>query len=89
MSAKPDVSRPVVIQRHHFWNDRRWQYGMLGLTTFLVALALGWEWLAAAGLLPLLLTTLPCVAMCVLGLCAKQGSEQSCSTSETKCKEAK
>jgi hypothetical protein len=32
-------------------------------------LALNWSWLVAIGVAPLLLTALPCVAMCALGLC--------------------
>ena len=40
-------------------------------------LALGWEWLAAAGALPLLLSALPCVAMCALGLCMRGRNGQS------------
>ncbi len=32
-------------------------------------LALNWNWLVAVGVAPLLLTALPCVAMCALGLC--------------------
>ncbi|MGH6932594.1 MAG: hypothetical protein ACREEE_09195 [Dongiaceae bacterium] len=33
------------------------------------ALILGWNWLAAAAVPALLLSVLPCVVMCVLGLC--------------------
>ena len=44
-------------------------------------LALGWEWLALAGVLPLALSVLPCVAMCALGLCMMKGGDgKSCST---------
>ncbi|MGE3977733.1 MAG: hypothetical protein AB7F94_09100 [Nitrospira sp.] len=44
-------------------------------------LALGWEWLAVAGVLPLVLSVLPCVAMCALGLCMRKGGDgKSCST---------
>ena len=32
-------------------------------------LALGWGWLAAVGVLPILLAALPCAAMCAIGLC--------------------
>ena len=37
-----------------------------------VGLFLGWEWLVAAGLAPLLVAVLPCAAMCALGLCASR-----------------
>lgn len=41
------------------------------------ALALGWPWVAAAGLAPLALTLLPCAMMCAVGLCmaGKDGNE--------------
>ena len=40
---------------------------------------LGWDWLVAAGVAPLILSVLPCVAMCALGLCAMRGGGgQSC-----------
>ena len=35
-------------------------------------LVLNWSWLVAAGVTPLLLSALPCVAMCALGLCMMQ-----------------
>ena len=42
-------------------------------------LALGWGWLAAVGVLPFVLSVLPCVAMCALGLCMMKGSDgKSC-----------
>ena len=45
------------------------------------SLAVGWEWLAVAGVLPLVLSVLPCVAMCALGLCMMKGGDgKSCST---------
>ncbi|MBJ6127751.1 hypothetical protein [Microvirga splendida] len=44
------------------------------------SLALGWPWLVAAGIAPLLLSAAPCLAMCVLGLCTKDMSGLSCST---------
>ena len=40
----------------------------------------GWEWLAAAGLAPLLLAVLPCAAMCALGLCASRAGNKDAST---------
>lgn len=31
--------------------------------------ALNWSWLVAAGIAPLVISVLPCLAMCALGLC--------------------
>ncbi len=35
------------------------------------SLVMGWPWLVAAGIAPLLLSAAPCLAMCALGLCMK------------------
>ena len=35
-------------------------------------LAFNWSWLVAAGIAPLLISVLPCAAMCALGLCMTQ-----------------
>jgi len=42
--------------------------------------ALGWDWLVAAGIAPILLAALPCAAMCALGLCMNKAGDKSCST---------
>ena len=44
-------------------------------------LTLGWDWLTAVGVAPLIVATAPCLIMCALGLCMmgkgnKAGSEQ-------------
>lgn len=52
---------------------------LLALAAAGVGLYLGWGWLAAVGLAPLLLALAPCAAMCALGLCMKGGGK-SCST---------
>lgn len=41
-----------------------------------IALFAGWSWVVAAGLASLVLSVLPCAAMCALGLCA--GSQRNC-----------
>ena len=65
------------------WYAARYYLG--GRTGIIVAgaAALGvsaffnWGWLVAIGVAPLLLTALPCAAMCALGLCMKGGSKPS------------
>jgi hypothetical protein len=42
---------------------------IVGTAVIAVGLALNWSWLVAIGAAPLLLTALPCVAMCAVGLC--------------------
>jgi hypothetical protein len=63
-----------------------WLRGRRGLILAAVALAslglvLGWNWLATAGVAPLLLSLLPCAAMYALGLCTMGKGEKSCATS--------
>jgi hypothetical protein len=50
---------------------------ILGTAVIAVGLALNWSWLVAIGVAPLLLTVLPCVAMCALGLCMMPKGEKS------------
>jgi hypothetical protein len=39
---------------------------------------LNWSWLVAIGAAPVILSLLPCAAMCAIGLCAMRGSESEC-----------
>ena len=41
----------------------------LGAAVLGIGGALNWHWLVAAGIAPLVLSVLPCVVMCSLGLC--------------------
>lgn len=43
-----------------------------------VGIGYNWSWLVAAGIAPLLLSVLPCVAMCALGLCMSRMKGSSC-----------
>lgn len=43
-----------------------------------VGIGYNWSWLVAAGIAPLLLSVLPCVAMCALGLCMSRMNGRSC-----------
>ena len=52
-----------------YWLRPPWGYIVAGTVLVAGGLALGWGWLVAAGLLPVLLSVLPCLAMCALGLC--------------------
>jgi hypothetical protein len=59
--------------------------GLLIVAATVVAggLALNWSWLVAAGIAPLLIGVLPCVAMCALGLCMHKMGGQSCAADTT------
>ena len=73
------VSDPANLAPRSFAGDvlyalRYYLGSRLGLIA-IAALALGlgayfnWGWLVAAGIAPVVLTALPCAAMCALGLC--------------------
>ena len=64
----------VALARHRLRGRRGWV--LLGIAV-VGGLWIGWPSLVAAGVAPLLLGVLPCVAMCALGMCMKGGS-QSC-----------
>lgn len=59
--------------------------GLLIVATVVVAggLAINWSWLVAAGIAPLLIGVLPCVAMCALGLCIHKIGGPSCTIDST------
>ncbi|WP_119153261.1 hypothetical protein [Caldimonas tepidiphila] len=54
----------------------------------LVGLALGWEWLQAAGVLSLALSLLPCLAMCAAGVCMHRMAGKGGCSSTTSSAEA-
>jgi hypothetical protein len=59
---------------------------LVGVAAALVALGLylGWGWLAALGVAPIVLSLLPCVAMCAVGLCMMRGGARSCEATHAK-----
>ena len=48
-----------------------------GLVVIAGGLALGWNWVVALGLAPLVLSVAPCAAMCALGACAMMKGRSS------------
>lgn len=53
-----------------------------GTGIVIAGLAFNWSGLVAAGIAPVLLTVLPCVAMCALGLCVNRMTGRSCATED-------
>jgi hypothetical protein len=80
-NARPEVETTLaqdVRALLRYWL-RGWRgLTVLGLAGVAVGLWLGWSSLVAAGLAPLLLGVLPCIAMCALGLCMRHGGKSSC-----------
>ena len=72
--AKPTESAEVPLSRlglnlARYYLGNRWVLVALGAGVLLVGIGLNWNWLVAAGIAPILLSTLPCLVMCGLGLC--------------------
>lgn len=72
---------------------RYWLGGRRGLIAAAILAVVGgvvlnWGWLAAAGIAPLILAVLPCVAMCAFGLCANKMGGKSCSNEQNEGKGA-
>jgi len=55
---------------------------ILGLAIVATGLALGWNWLTAAGVAPLILSLAPCAAMCAVGACAMSRGGTTCTKPE-------
>lgn len=65
--------------RYHLGN--RWTLLALAVLAVILGLSFGgWSWLVAAGLAPILLSTLPCLIMCGLGYCMMCQSNKAQST---------
>lgn len=86
----PNSAESPSHTRSQLWTDGlpSWLRGRRGLVVLgVLALGLGaafnWSWLVAAGAVPLLLSLLPCLAMCALGLCMKRMSGTKDKTSST------
>lgn len=60
----------------HYLTGRR---GLVILSAAIAAagVAISWNWLAAAGIAPILLALAPCAAMCALGLCMNKKAKSS------------
>lgn len=67
------ITSPTVKPRFpmRYTLDRRWVLLTIAAVTIAAALSLNWSLLVAIGVAPLILSALPCVAMCGLGLCMK------------------
>ena len=74
-------TRPLGRLARRYLTGRRGLI-VLAAVTLAAGLALNWSWLVAAGIAPLLITALPCVAMCALGLCMNRMAGRKCSTED-------
>jgi hypothetical protein len=73
------VGHDLSDAARHYVGGRR---GVLVLATIagLAGIGLSWNWLIAAGIAPVVLTVLPCLVMCGLGLCMNKLLGNSCAS---------
>ncbi len=72
---EPSLSREILHAAKYYLGGRRGLL-ILGGLALVAGAAFNWSWLVAAGIAPLLLTALPCVAMCALGLCMHKNGDK-------------
>lgn len=76
------LGRDILNALRYYLGDRRGLL-ILAATAVVGGLAFNWSWLVAAGIAPLLLSALPCVAMCALGLCMNKVTGVSCRSDQS------
>ena len=54
--------------------------GVAGLAVTGSGLGLGWNWLTAVGIAPIIVSTAPCLIMCALGVCMMGRGHEAAST---------
>lgn len=60
-----------------FWISDRRVLAVAGLTIAGTGLTLGWNWLTAVGVAPLIVSAAPCLVMCAVGVCVMCRSNQA------------
>jgi hypothetical protein len=78
-ATKPSLAQDWLNALRYWLRGRNGVIALIVLAVVIGA-ALNWSWLVAAGIAPLLITVLPCAAMCALGLCMNSMAGGSCST---------
>ena len=83
-APRPSLAHDLLGLARHYLGRRRVLLVLAGLALG-AGLTLNWGWLTAAGIAPILVSLLPCAAMCALGLCMSKGGGKSCSAGTPAC----
>lgn len=76
-AADASLTRNILNLAWYYLGNRRGLFIFAGLA-IAASLAFNWSWLLAVGIAPILVSVLPCLAMCALGLCMKKAGGKSC-----------
>lgn len=77
--VKP-LPAPTTGVQIRSWFTSRWGLIISGGVIIAAGLALGWNWLTALGVAPVILSLAPCALMCAAGMCMAMGKGSSSST---------
>jgi hypothetical protein len=69
-TAEASLGRDVLKAVRYYLGNRWVILALVSLAAITAMLFGGWGWLVAAGLAPVILSALPCLVMCGLGVCA-------------------
>lgn len=69
-TAKASLGRDVLKAVRYYLGNRWAILAIVSVAAIPAMLFGGWGWLVAAGLAPIILSALPCLVMCGLGVCA-------------------
>jgi hypothetical protein len=78
MKTSDTTSPAGVLDPLRYWLGGRRGLIVAAALALVAGIVLNWSWLVAAGIAPLILAVLPCVAMCALGVCANRMSGKNC-----------
>lgn len=76
---QPPLARDLLHLARYYVGGRRGLLILAGVA-LVAGLTLNWGWLTAVGVAPILISLLPCAAMCALGLCMSRTGGKACST---------
>lgn len=76
-STSQTASRTIASQLRERLG-RRSVLLLIGAAVVVAGAIFNWDWLVALGVAPLLLTGLPCAAMCALGMCMNRAGGRTC-----------
>lgn len=68
---------PTTGAQLRSWFGSRWGLIISGGVIVVAGLALGWNWLTALGVAPVILSLAPCAVMCAAGMCMAMGKGRS------------
>ena len=78
-TRKASLARDLQHAARYYLGNRR-ALVILAIVALVGDVALNWSWLVAVGIAPILLTALPCLIMCGLGLCMNRMFGGSCTS---------